>query len=48
MENGVKKANGTKRTQMVVIDIRKSRAMFMKSVKEDKWEWNVELNDEEG
>jgi hypothetical protein len=48
MENGVKKANGMKRTQMVVINIRKSRAMFMKSVKEDKWEWNIELGDDEG
>jgi hypothetical protein len=45
MENGSKKAKGTKRTQMVVIDIRKSRDMFKKSVKEDKWEWNVELSD---
>lgn len=45
MENGSKKAKGMKRTQMVVIDIRKSRDMFKKSVKEDKWEWNVELSD---
>lgn len=47
MENGVKKAKGPKRTQMVVIDIIKSRAMFKKSVKEDRWEWNVELSDGE-
>jgi hypothetical protein len=46
MENGAKKAIGLKRTQMVVIDIRKSRALFKKSVKEDKWEWNVELCEE--